>query len=68
MRNNCKTRKNCKPRKNYKTRKTHKKDCNKNAKKGTQIKCRMKTCNAKKYSAVYGSTGGSIRSNIGTHF
>lgn len=56
MRNNCKTRKN------------HKKDCNKNAKKGTQIKCRMKTCNAKKYSAVYGSTGGSIRSNIGIFF
>ena len=56
MRNNCKTRKNCK------------KGCNKNAKKGTQIKCRMKTCNAKKYSAVYGSTGGSIRSNIGIFF
>ena len=56
MRNNCKTRKNCK------------KDCNKTAKKGTQIKCRMKTCNAKKYSAVYGSTGGSIRSNIGIFF
>ena len=56
-----KTRKIRKTRKNYK-------DCNKNAKKGTQIKCRMKTCNAKKYSAVYGSTGGSIRSNIGIFF
>jgi hypothetical protein len=56
MRNNCKTRKN------------HNKACNKNAKKGTQIKCLMKTCRAKKYSAVYGSTGGSIRSNIGIFF
>jgi hypothetical protein len=34
-----------------------------NAKKATQIKCRMKTCRAKKYQSVYGSVGGSIRSN-----
>lgn len=33
------------------------------AKKGTQLKCRMKTCKAKKYQAIYGSSGGSIRSN-----
>ena len=61
-----KTRKNCKKtRKNYK--KNHR-DClvaqNKDAKKGTQIKCMMKTCRAKKYQAIYGSSGGgSIRSN-----
>ena len=49
-----KTRKNCK--------KSHHRDCNKDAKKATQLKCRMKTCRAKKYQAIYGSTGGSIRS------
>jgi hypothetical protein len=49
-----KTRKNCK--------KNHR-DCNKDAKKATQLKCRMKTCRAKKYQAVYGTSGGSIRSN-----
>ena len=49
-----KTRKNCK--------KNHR-DCNKDAKKGTQMKCMMKTCRAKKYKGIYGSTGGSIRSN-----
>ena len=52
-----KTRKNCK--------KKHR-DClatqNKDAKKGTQIKCMMKTCRAKKYKSIYGSSGGSIRS------
>jgi hypothetical protein len=48
-----KTRKNCKK----------KRDCNKDAKKATQLKCRMKTCRAKKYMSVFGSTGGSIRSN-----
>ena len=37
--------------------------CNKNAMKGLQLKCRMKTCRASKYKSVYGSTGGSIRSN-----
>lgn len=48
-----------------KTRKNYKKnqrDCHKDAKKGTQLKCRLKTCRAKKYQAVYGgATGGSIR-------
>ena len=34
------------------------------AKKGTELKCRMKTCRANKYKSVYGSNGGSIRSNI----
>ncbi len=34
------------------------------AKKGTELKSRMKTCRATKYKSVYGSTGGSIRSNI----
>jgi len=52
-----KTRKNCKK---------PKKDCfatqHKDAKKGAQLKCRLKTCRAKKYQAVYGAaTGGSIR-------
>lgn len=37
-----------------------------NAKKGTQLKCLLKTSKAKIYKSVYGvSTGGSIRSNIG---
>lgn len=35
------------------------------AKKGTKLKCRMKTCRAQKYKSVYGSTGGNIRSNLG---
>lgn len=53
-----KTRKNCKK---------NKRDClakqNKDAQKGTQLKCRLKTCRAKKYQAVYGAaTGGGIRS------
>jgi hypothetical protein len=50
-----KTRKNCKK---------NKRDCHKDAKKGTQLKCRLKTCRAKKYQAVYGAaTGGSIRAS-----
>jgi hypothetical protein len=54
-----------KTRKNYK--KNHR-DClatqNKDAKKGTQKRCMMKTCRAKKYQSIYGSSGGgSIRSN-----
>jgi len=50
-----------------KTRKNRKKNIslitqNKDAKKGTQLKCKLKTYRAKKYQAVYGSTiGGSIR-------
>jgi hypothetical protein len=54
IRSSKKTRKNCK--------KTHR-DCNKDAKKATQLKCRMKTCRSKKYMSVFGSTCGSIRSN-----
>ena len=49
----------------YKTRKTHHKGFlekqNKNAKKGTQLKCRMKTCRAKKYQSVYGGTARTTR-------
>ena len=31
--------------------------------KGTNIKCRLKTCRAKKYESIYGVTrGGTIRS------
>lgn len=48
-----KTRKNCKK---------NKRDCNKDAKKGTQLKCRLKTCRAKKYQSIFGAAyGGSIR-------
>ena len=48
-----KTRKHCKK---------NKRDCNKDAKKGTQLKCRLKTCRAKKYQSVYGAaSGGSAR-------
>lgn len=48
-----KTRKNCKK---------LQRNCDKDAKKGTQIKCRLKTCRAKKYQAIYGlSAGGIIR-------
>lgn len=47
-----------------KTRKNNKKHNFNNAKKGTQLKCRMKTCRAKLYQSVYGeSRGGYIRSN-----
>jgi hypothetical protein len=34
------------------------------AKNGTQLKCLMKSCKAQKYKSVYGSTGGSIRSEL----
>ena len=49
-----------------KTQKNHSKKKHMDAKKGTQLKCRMKTCRANKYKSVYGSSaGGSIRANIG---
>ena len=49
-----KTRKNCKK---------HKRDCNKDAKKGTLEKLKIKTFRFKMYQSVYGaSRGGSIRS------
>ena len=39
--------------------------CNKNAIKGTQLKCKLKSCKAKMYQAVYGmSAGGNIRSPL----
>ena len=56
-----------KTRKIRKSRKNHKVS-NTNAKKGTQLKCLMKTCKSKKYASIYGSTGGSIRSTIGAYF
>ena len=38
--------------------------CDKNAIKGTHLKCKLKSCKAKMYQSVYGlSAGGSIRSN-----
>lgn len=49
-----KTRKNCLK---------HTEKCNKYAKKGTQMKCKLKSCRAKKYQSVYGSTRSHIRSN-----
>lgn len=51
-----------------KTQKNHFKKKDIYAKNGTQLKCRMKTCRANKYKSVYGSTGGSIRANIGRIF
>lgn len=49
-----KTRKNCKK----------KRDCQNDAKKGTQLKLKIKTCRAKMYQSVYGAArGGSIRSS-----
>lgn len=36
----------------------------KNVRNANTTKCRMKTCRAQKYKAIYGSNGGSIRSNI----
>ena len=52
-----------KTQKHYKKR-GHCKNRYLDAKRGTQLKCRMKTCRANKYKSVYGSNGGSIRSNI----
>lgn len=37
--------------------------CNKYAKKGTKMRCKLKTCRAQKYQSVYGSTRSNIRSN-----
>lgn len=45
-------------------RKTRKQISHLNAKKGTQLKCRLKTCRSKTYASVYGSEKGkSARSN-----
>ena len=39
------------------------------AKKGTELKCKLKSCISKKYQSVYGaSTGGSIRKTIQSYF
>ena len=40
----------------HKTRRNHKKNYHKFAKKGTDPKCRLKTCRVKKYQSVYGGT------------
>ena len=40
----------------------------KHAKKGTHLSCKMKSCKAHKYKSVYGSNGGSIRSNISAFY
>lgn len=53
-----KTRKNRKPKYNHSLEQK-----NDYAKKGTQLKCLMKSCKVQKYKSVYGSTGGSIREN-----
>jgi hypothetical protein len=50
-----------KTRKNYKNRA-------KCSKKGKQLKYIMKTCRAQKYKAIYGSNGGSIRSNAQLYY
>ena len=58
-------------RKTHKTRKTRNKSKktnliineNTDAKNGTQLKCMMKTCRAKQYKSIFGSVGGSTRSN-----
>ena len=43
---------------------SNKQRCNKNAIKGTQFGCRLKSCKATKYKSVYGMSGGGIiRSN-----
>ncbi len=50
-----KTRKNCNK---------NKRNCHKDAKKGAQLRCRLKTCRFKKYQSIYGaSSGGSAREN-----
>jgi hypothetical protein len=47
------------------THKTRKNSTHVNAKKGTQLKCRLKTCRSKTYQSVYGSgRGKSARSNM----
>ena len=52
-----------KTRKHRKTRSKPKPSKHTDAKKGAHINCLMKTCRAKKYKAIYGSSGGNIRSN-----
>jgi hypothetical protein len=48
-----KTRKNCNK---------NKRNCHKDAKNGTQLKYRLKTCRSKKYQSIYGAaSGGSSR-------
>lgn len=54
-----KTRKHRKPNYNYNLEKK-----SAYAKKGTKLKCLMKSCKAYKYKSVYGSSGGSIRENV----
>lgn len=57
-----------KTRKNYKQKNNYL-DKTIDAKKGTQIKCMLKSCRAKKYQSVYGlSTGGRIRATIPIYY
>ena len=51
-----------KTRKNYKKHKQYYLAKTSNVKKGTQLKCKLKTCKSKMYQSVYGMTrGGHIR-------
>ena len=44
-------------------------DATKGTKKGTIIKCSLKTCRAKKYQSIYGgASGGAIRSRVPLFF
>ena len=52
-----------KTRKHYKKHKKDHLEKTNNVKKGTQLKCKLKTCKSKMYQSVYGMTrGGNIRS------
>lgn len=58
-----------KTRKNYKKNSNHLDNKKTDAKKGTKLKCMLKTCRAKKYQSVYGSaTGGSIRATTPIYY
>ena len=52
------------PNKTRKNKSVHNKNKNDDTKKALMTKNLMKSCRAKKYQSVYGSVGGSIRSNI----
>ncbi len=52
------------PNKTRKNKHIHDTNKDSNAKKALLSSNIMKTCRAKKYQSVYGSVGGSIRSNI----
>ncbi len=51
-------------RKKHKYNRTNTRKCISNAKKGTQLRCVLKTCRANKYKSVYGAvSGGRAREN-----